>query len=135
VPGEHLLSAALAAFRRLHPHVQVRVTVADTRAVLELVERGKAHLGLVGGKGDSHHLEYRAFASDRLVVVVPAGHALARRKRLPLGELCRQPLILREAGSGSRWCLEQALARAGRSLRDLRVVLEVGSNAAIKEAV
>jgi DNA-binding transcriptional LysR family regulator len=54
---------------------------------------------------------------------------------VPLEEICRQPLVLREAGSGSRWCLEQALSRAGKSLADLHVVLELGSNEAIKEAV
>jgi DNA-binding transcriptional LysR family regulator len=54
---------------------------------------------------------------------------------VPLGLLCREPLILREAGSGSRWCLEHALERAGKSLSELRVALELGSNEAIKEAV
>jgi DNA-binding transcriptional LysR family regulator len=135
VPGEHLLPAAFAAFRERHPHVRVRVTVTDTQAVLDQVERGKAQLGLVGGKGDSPHLDYRPFARDRLALLVPAGHRLAGRKRVSLPELGRQPLILREAGSGSRRCLEEALARAGKSLRDLQVVLEVGSNEAIKEAV
>src|SRR5262249_13790914 len=61
--------------------------------------------------------------------------AWRRRKRVPLDLLCEQPLILREAGSGSRWCLEQALGRAGKSLGDLHVALELGSNEAIKEAV
>jgi DNA-binding transcriptional LysR family regulator len=135
VPGEHLLSAALSAFRQRHPLVQVRVTVADTQAVLRAVERGKADLGLVGGRGDSPHLEYRPFASDRLALIVPAQHPFAGRRRVSVRDLCRQPLILREAGSGSRQCLEQALAQAGKSLRDLHAVLEVGSNEAIKEAV
>jgi DNA-binding transcriptional LysR family regulator len=135
VPGEHLLPAALAAFREHHPQVRLRVTVTDTRAVLDQVERGKAHLGLVGGKGDSPHLEYHPFARDRLALLVPAGHRLAGRKRVSLPELGRLPLILREAGSGSRQCLEQGLARAGKSPQDLQVVLEVGSNEAIKEAV
>ena len=58
-----------------------------------------------------------------------------RRKRVSLKQLCQEPLILREAGSGSRWCLERALARAGKSVKDLRLVLELGSNEAIKEAV
>ena len=47
----------------------------------------------------------------------------------------QQPLIVREAGSGSRWCLQQSLARARHSAKDLRVALELGSNEAIKEAV
>jgi DNA-binding transcriptional LysR family regulator len=44
-------------------------------------------------------------------------------------------MIMREAGSGSRWRLERALAQVGIGLRDLQVTLELGSNEAIKEAV
>jgi DNA-binding transcriptional LysR family regulator len=43
--------------------------------------------------------------------------------------------VLRESGSGSRWCVEQALARVGVAPHDLRIALELGSNEAIKEAV
>jgi DNA-binding transcriptional LysR family regulator len=135
VPGEHLLPALLSAFRSKYPHVQVRATVADSQAVLEQVERGRAHLGLVGKKGDSPHLEHRCFACDTLVVIVPAGHRWTRRRQVTLEQLGREPLVLREAGSGSRACLEQALAKTGKSLRDPRVALELGSNEAIKEAV
>lgn len=135
VPGEHLLPTLLEAFRRQQPHVHVTMTVADTRTVLSRVERGQAQLGLVGGRGDSPHLEYRCFAADNLVLVVPAAHPWGRRQRVSLEQFCRQPLILREAGSGSRVCLEQALGRAGKALPDLQVAVELGSNEAIKEAV
>lgn len=135
VPGEHLLPDLLAAFGARYPHVQVRATVSDTRAVLEQIEQGHAHLGLVGGKADHPHLEFHGFAHDRLALVVPAGHPWTGRKRVTFKQMAREPLILREAGSGSRWCLEQALARGGQSLADLRVTLELGSNEAIKEAV
>jgi DNA-binding transcriptional LysR family regulator len=135
VPGERLLPPLLSAFRKKHPHIKVRATVTDTQVVLRQVEQGQAHLGLVGGKTDNPHLEFRCVGGDELALIVPGGHALARRRRLPFGQLARHPLIVREPGSGSRWCLEQALARAGNSVADLRVVLELGSNESIKEAV
>lgn len=135
VPGEHLLPAFLAAYRQRYPHVQVRVAVADSEAVQVQVERGQAHLGLIGVRAARPHLEARPFACDRLALVVPAGHPLARRRSVTLGQLLRQPLVVREAGSGSRCCLEQALNRDGKSLGDLTVVAELGSNEAIKEAV
>jgi DNA-binding transcriptional LysR family regulator len=135
VPGEHLLPAALATFREKHPNIRVRATVGDTQTVLDCVEHGRAHLGLVGGKGDSPHLKFRSFACDQMALIVPAGHALARRKRVSVDQLLRQPLIVREGGSSSRWCLEQALKQAGKSPNDVRVTLELGSNEAIKEAV
>jgi DNA-binding transcriptional LysR family regulator len=105
VPGEHLLPEILSVFHARYPHVQVRATVADSQAVLRLVEQGQAHVGLVGGKGNSAHLEFRCFACDRMVLVVPTDHPWSGRKRVPLPLLCQGPLILREAGSGSRWCL------------------------------
>lgn len=135
VPGEHLLPSILSVYRDKYPNIHVRVAIVDSQAVLDQIEHGQAHLGLVGGKSDNPHLEYRCFACDTLVVVAPSKHPWARRRQVSLEQLCEQPLILREAGSGSRWCLEHALEGAGKSVLDLRVALELGSNEAIKEAV
>ncbi len=92
-------------------------------------------VGLVGGRSDSPNLEFRPFATDEMVIVVPAKHPWKKRKQVTLEELAEQPLILREPGSGSRWCLEHALAQVGKSPHDLNTVMELGSNEAIKEAV
>ena len=135
VPGEYLLPGLLAQFQERHPHLQVRASVADSQRVLEQVEQGQVHLGLVGNRGESPHLEYRSFAKDDLALIVPAKHPWAGRRRVTLNQLMSQPVIVREVGSGSRSCLEQALVHAGRSLHELRVTLELGSNESIKEAV
>lgn len=150
IPGEHLLPDLLTQFRQKHPHVHIRASVSDSAAVAAQVEQGEVQLGLVGGKGAGEFLEYRSFAHDRMALIVPAEHPLTRPPSpLPLSlrgrgvrgegvsleQLGEQPLILRETGSGSRSCLEQALARSGKSLRDLRVALELGSNEAIKEMI
>ncbi len=135
IPGEHLLPDLLGAFRARHPHVQVRATVTDTQTVLRQVEQGEAHVGLVGGRTDNPALEFRHFATDRIVLVVPPGHPWRRKRRVSLAQLTEEPLILREPGSGTRWALERGLAQAGRSLGGLNVALELGSNEGIKEAV
>ncbi len=135
VPGDYLLPALLAAFGPLHPQVRVRAAVSDSAGVIGQLERGAVSVGLVGRKADAPHLEYRHLADDRMVLVVPRDHALARKKSVAVDRLAAHPLVLREAGSGLRHSFEAALARAGRSLADLRVALELGSNEAIGEAV
>lgn len=135
IPGEHLQPGLLAAFRKKYPHIQVKATVTDSEAVLDGVERGQTQLGLVGKKSSNPNLDQRCFAADTLVLVTPSRHPLTRRRRISTGVLSKQPLIVREAGSGSRWCLEQGLAQTGKSLKDLNIVLELGSNEAIKNAV
>jgi DNA-binding transcriptional LysR family regulator len=104
-------------------------------AVIGQVERGEVGLGLVGQKAARPNLEFRFLASDRMVLAVPAGHALSKRKQVSVKQLAGYPLIIREAGSGSRHCFEQSLEQQGWSLTDFRVALELGSNEAVKEAV
>lgn len=135
IPGEHLLPAALSIFRARHPAISVRASVDDSLTVLDRVESGRVQLGLVGRQIEKAHLHYRPFASDELALIVPASGRWQRRKRVSLAQFLDLELVLREPGSGSRWCLEQALLRAGRGLDDLKVALELGSNEGIKEAV
>lgn len=135
IPGQYLLPALLSIFGQKHPHVRVRATISDSMAVLRQVERGEASVGLVGRKTDNERLEFRYLTKDRMVVVAPSGHPLTRRKQVTLAQLAAYPLIVREPGSGLRHCFENALECAGRSLAELRVVLELGSNEAIKEAI
>jgi DNA-binding transcriptional LysR family regulator len=135
VPGEYLLPALLSVFGHKHPHVRVRAAVGDSMAVMGQVQRGEVSVGLVGRKADDPNLEFRFLAADRMVLVVPVGHALARKRKLTVDQLAAHALIVREAGSGLRHCFEKSLERAGRSMTELRVALELGSNEAIKEAV
>jgi LysR family transcriptional regulator, low CO2-responsive transcriptional regulator len=135
VPGEYFLPPLLSLFHAEHPEVHVRATVSDSGVVLKDIEKGRATLGLVGQRIENLQLEFRTIGSDCLVLIVNAGHPSAGRKAISLQALKGERLIIREPGSGSRWALEQGLARAGTSLAALNVTLELGSNAAIKDAV
>jgi DNA-binding transcriptional LysR family regulator len=135
IPGEHLLPSLLSIFGTKHPHIRVRASISDSMGVIAQVERGEVSLGLVGRKTDNPHLEFRHLTSDRMVLAVPAGHPLSRRRKVTVRQLLRHALVLREVGSGLRHCFEKSLDKAGLSLADLRIALELGSNEAIKEAV
>ncbi len=135
IPGEHLLPALLSLFGQKNPHIRVRATVGDSMGVIAQVERGEVSLGLVGRKTDNPNLEFRYLASDKMVLVVPPRHTLSKRKKVSVRQLARYALILREVGSGLRHCFEKSLDKAGLSLADIQIALELGSNEAIKEAV
>ena len=135
VPGECFLPALLSAFHEKHPQVHVRATVSDSGSVMKDVEKGQVVLGLVGQKAEKSDLESRHIGGDSLVLIIRSGHPWGTRRSVSLKVLIGEPLIIREPGSGSRCALEKSLERAGTSLTELNVALELGSNAAIKEAV
>jgi DNA-binding transcriptional LysR family regulator len=135
IPGEYVLPALMGRFRDKYPDITVTLLIGDSQAVIEWVADGRVELGVVGNRLARRGVEYRELMPDDVVVVVPAGHAWAGRAQVTLEELGAEPMIVRERGSGTRAALEQALAEAGADLGAFRIVAEMGSTQAIKQAV
>jgi DNA-binding transcriptional LysR family regulator len=135
IPGEYVLPGLMAEFRAKYPDVSITLLIGSSRQVATWLEEGRVEVGIVGARPASRALESRELMSDELVVVVGAGHGWATRRSVTLSDVRSEPMIVRERGSGSRDALEQALKRAGTDLGDFRVVAEMGSTQAIKQAV
>ena len=135
IPGEYVLPALVGQFKAKQAEISIVLLIGDSRQVTEWVEDGRVELGVVGARPGQRFLEARELMTDELVVVVPAEHAWARRQNVTLAEVQAEPMVVRERGSGSRQALEQALGEAGTSLAAFKLVGEMGSTQAIKQAV
>jgi DNA-binding transcriptional LysR family regulator len=72
---------------------------------------------------------------DEMLVVAAPGHPWARRRRpLPLAEIAATPLVMREAGSGTRDTLTDHLAAQHPPL-SARIAMELGTSAAVRSAI
>ncbi|WP_406286527.1 LysR substrate-binding domain-containing protein [Embleya sp. NBC_00896] len=109
--AEHLVPGWLMALRDAVPGVHVGLQVTNSLHVIEALRAGEADLGFVEGPWVPRDLQSASVGRDRLVVVVAPTHPWARRRRpVSAAELAATPLLLREAGSGTRDTLERALA-------------------------
>ncbi|NNC12278.1 LysR family transcriptional regulator [Planctomonas sp. JC2975] len=130
--AEHLIPVWLTALRREYPDLDVGLLVHNSSEVFDLVRAERADVGFVETPRIPRDVRRMTVAHDRLVVVVAPSHPWAKRTR-PLGpaELAATPLVVREAGSGTRNTLEDALAHYQRPVP----ALELTSNAAVRVAV
>jgi DNA-binding transcriptional LysR family regulator len=135
IPGEYVLPPLMGRFKEKYPEISVSLLIQDTQRILDLLLEGKVEMGVVGARIEHRALEYTELMPDELVLVVPATHPWHGRKTVTLAELSQEPLIIRERGSGSRHALERALTEAGVEWESLRIVGELGSTQAIKQAV
>jgi DNA-binding transcriptional LysR family regulator len=135
IPGEYVLPALIGRFKEKFPDIVVSLLIGDTRAVVDWVIDGRAEVAVVGAKLAHRGIEYRELMPDELVVAVPVVHPWHGKKEIALADLRAEPMLLREQGSGTRTAFESALAQAGQDLSAFRVVGEMGSTQAIKQAV
>jgi len=86
---------------------QIRDVVAST--VNALVRNEEADIGLTGGEVLDPMLEVLQTGVDRLVVVCPQAHPLARKRRIGLNDLAQAPLVLTAQGTSVRAVVDAAL--------------------------
>jgi DNA-binding transcriptional LysR family regulator len=135
IPGEYVLPGLIGQFKAKQAEISIVLLIGDSRQVTEWVDEGRVELAVVGARPGQRTLEARPLMGDELVVVVPAGHAWAKRETVSLAEVQEQPMVVRERGSGSREALERALGNVDTTLGAFRIVGEMGSTQAIKQAV
>jgi DNA-binding transcriptional LysR family regulator len=135
IPGEYLLPKLMGDFKKDHPHFTLSLKIADTKEVVEYVLQGNVELGMIGAKVSHPSLYYEKYEEDEIIVIAPSGHPLARKKRVDLEDLLKEPWIIREEGSGTQMAVDKALRRKGKSLRAFNVVTEMGSTSSMKEGV
>jgi len=94
----YVLSDAISAFIREFKDVTLNLVRGDSATILERVFTDTVDLGIVSGPVDGARLHVQTVRPDRMVLVVPPGHALAKKKSVALGELAHFPLVLQSSG-------------------------------------
>jgi len=106
----------------------------NSEDVMRLVREGAIDVGFIETPFIPQDLGTRVVSRDRLVAVVPAGHAWSDRSDVPLAELAESSLVVREAGSGTRVAYEEAV-RVALGREPVKPVVVLSTEAAVKSAV
>lgn len=135
-PGEHWLPETIAALRERHPEIQARLLIGSNASILDGVRDGRIDVGIVGARRPDAGLAFTGWKDDTAVLAAPPETPWQGVAEVAdLDVLRTTPLVVREPGSGARAALERALAQRGMTLDDCRVTAEMGSPAALVEAV
>ena len=134
-PGAYIVPALLGTFVSRYPEVGVAVTVGDSVSVAHAVESGEAHIGITGAEVRGFRVRFEPVGQDSLVLIARTGSPILSREGVELADLCDEPWVMREAGSGTRQVTETLLSEHGVDPSELRVLAEFGTGEAIVSAV
>ncbi len=111
LPGE------LQRFMALHPQVDVRLQEQISSAIARSVAENAADVGILNDGNYGERITLLPYRSDELVLVVPRGHALDRRKPVGMAEALAFDFVGAHPGSAINNLLTRAAAEAGLPLR------------------
>lgn len=129
--GDHFFPWIVAAFRRLHPGIRVRLTVQNRDELLSRLAAQETDLAVISQPPVEPGHVATPFAPHPHVIAAAPTHPLAGRRRIPLARIAAEPILTRESGSSTRLAMDQAFAGAGIVPR---IEMEIAANETIKQA-
>jgi DNA-binding transcriptional LysR family regulator len=108
------LPNAIALFRKQYPNVSFVLRDAVGKRILAMVRADEVEFGITDGEPNWPDLETLALYQDRMHVVFPKTHPIAKRKKIVLSDIIEYPLILLDPETNLRIVLDEALAAAGK---------------------
>lgn len=130
--AKYFAPRALAAFRRAHPRIELKILVGNRQDTIAALEGFDLDFAVMGRPPEHFSVEQAVIGDHPHVIIAPPDHPLVGRPGLSLHELSAETFLLRETGSGTRLLVQRLFAGAGL---EPTVGMEIGSNETIKQAV
>jgi DNA-binding transcriptional LysR family regulator len=130
--GDYFFPRLLVEFLGRHPGVTLNFTVHNREGLLSHIAENFTDLAIMVRPPTDLDTVHQAFAPHPYVIVAPPTHPLVGRRRIGLGEVMREPFIVRERGSDTWKSMQDGL---GGDASGLNVVMEIRSTETIKQAV
>lgn len=115
--GLHELPPFVKEFRRLYPKVDLKIDYIRSSQVYSEILEGNADLGIVAYPNKRKGVTIEEFAQDKMVLICPPDHPLAKRKTARLDDLADQKFVSFEPDLPTRKALDKALKNAGVAVR------------------
>jgi len=133
--AEFFLPQILGEFKAMHPHVQARMTVANSETIETRIAEHVLDVGLIESASHLPGVQTEVCCEDVLVMICSPKYKMAKAKRVSAAEVAGEPFISRESGSGTREFADQYFQQNKIAPDAINVVMELGSPEAIKGVV
>ncbi|WP_303981753.1 LysR substrate-binding domain-containing protein [Dongia mobilis] len=130
--GPHLALDLVAQYRKLYPRVTLELVLGNATQTWSALLQSVVDVAILANPPEDPRVGYIPVVKQDMMVLVPRGHAFAKRPDVALRDLAAERVIFREHGSNTQRTLE---ARLKKMRLALQPVLVVGSREAMIEAV
>jgi DNA-binding transcriptional LysR family regulator len=107
----YVFPTLLSEVRRVHPNLDLKVTVGSTDRSIAMLRSGGGDLGLLTLPIDAVDLVSVPVLEEELLVAMYPNHPLAMKRRIAAADLNKQPFILFETGSITRRLVDEFFTR------------------------
>lgn len=138
IPAQYLLPKILLKFNEKYPDEQIKISESDSSKVVMQIVDNMVDVGFTGTVLEKKHCKYVPFYRDELVIITPNTdryRELLENNADSISWIKKEPIIMREEGSGTRKEAEKLLKGLRIDPTSLDVIASIANQETIKKSV
>lgn len=138
IPSAYILPELLPEYGELCSDTYFSIYQSDSQGVVDGLKEGRFDIGMVGMHVEDDQIECIPFCQDHMLLITPVNDhflQIKQDKDYDIRTLLQEPVIMREAGSGSKKTADLFLERIGIKEQDIHIIARINDQEAIKNMV
>jgi len=100
--ARYFMPFLITDFRKAYPHIKIHLDEGSSLDMIHSLLDLKNHVAIVAKAGDHPDVCFIPFSQEKLALILSPDHPLAQKRSISATELAREPIIMKEMGSGTR---------------------------------
>ncbi|QQK08200.1 selenium metabolism-associated LysR family transcriptional regulator [Miniphocaeibacter halophilus] len=137
ISGSYILPNILKEYCSKFPNILIDVKETNSAVTIKKVSDYQVDFGIVGMKKENENCEFYPIYEDEFVYICPNTEYYRKLKESnpSISQLAKEPLIIREYGSGIKNNMDRLLATENINVDKLNIVISINDEEIIKKLV
>ena len=103
VYAKHIMPSIISVFHRAYPDIKISLAEGSSMSMINSLRDFQNEIIIVAQmEVNDSRLEFIPISQEEIVVILPMGHPLIKKKELLFQDIVAQPVIMKRKGSGTR---------------------------------
>ena len=100
--ARYFMPSLLSSFHQDYPHIKLHLDEGSSLDMTNSLLEFKNEVAVIAKATENPGVTFIPLSQEELVIIVPANHPLTAKRSVSPEELAKEPLIMKETGSGTR---------------------------------
>jgi DNA-binding transcriptional LysR family regulator len=100
--ARYFMPSLLTSFHKDYPHIKIHLDEGSSLDMTNSLLEFKNEVAVIAKAEENPAVTFIPFSQEELIIVIPGNHPLTAEESISPQELAKEPLIMKETGSGTR---------------------------------
>ena len=130
--ARYFMPFLISTFHEAYPHIKINLDEGSSLDMINSLLDFRNELVIIAKVEENPDICFIPFSQEEMLAILPPDHHLTLKKNISIKDLAREPIIMKEKGSGTRKLVSELFAKKGLTPN---ILMETSNTEFIKQLI